>query len=102
MIVVSEDVDLTKFQAKVTGFATSAWGSGTVAQIHELKEDLSQDERLSRILTPLLLSEWPAMQDDQIYVCDVSIACVGTWEVPAKPGRDPRWKPQTWARRENE
>lgn len=102
VIVVSEDVDLTAFQTRVTGFATSAWGSGTVAQIHDLKEDLSQDERLACILSPVLLAEWPTMQDAQIYICDVSVACVGTWEVPAKPNRNPRWKPETWARKENE
>lgn len=102
VIVVSEDLDLTAFQERVTGFATSAWGSGAVAQIHDLKEDLSQEERLARILSPILLAEWPTMQDAQIYVCDVSVACVGTWEVPPKPNRNPRWKAETWARKENE
>jgi hypothetical protein len=42
------------------------------------------------------------MQDAQVYVCDVSVACVGTWEVPAKPNRNPRWKAETWARKEND
>lgn len=102
VIVVSEDVDLATFQARVTEFATNAWGSGTIAQIHDLKEDLSQDERLARILSPVLLAEWPSMQDAQIYVCDVSVACVGTWEVPSKPKRNPRWKPETWAKKEND
>lgn len=102
VIVVSEDVDLAAFQAKATDFASSVRGSGAIAQLHELKEDLNHDERLARVLSPVLFEEWPTMQASQTYVCDVSVACVGTWEVPSKPKRNPRWKPQTWAIKENE
>lgn len=101
VIVASEDLDLTDFQTKLAAFAT-ATGSANVAKIHELKEDLTQQERLSRILTETLLAEWPSMQDASEYVCDVSVACVGTWEVPHKPKRNPRWKDETWAKKEND
>lgn len=101
VIVVSDDLDLADFQAKVTAFATVT-GSANVAKIHELREDLTQEERLSRILSATLLAEWAAMQDAQTYICDVSVACVGTGEVPRKPNRNPRWKAETWAKKENE
>ncbi|HUY31869.1 MAG TPA: S8 family peptidase [Pirellulales bacterium] len=101
VIVASEDIDLTDFQTKLTAFAT-ATGSANVAKIHDLKEDLTQQDRLARILTETLLGEWPTMQDAALYVCDVSVACVGTWEVPTKPKRNPRWKAETWARKEND
>lgn len=102
VIVASEDVDLTLFQQKLTDFIGTVTGSANVAKIHELREDLTQEERLKLVLTDVLFQEWSTMADDAIYVCDVSIACVGTWEIPNKPKRNPRWKDETWARKENE
>ena len=101
VIVASEDVNLAEFRQKLDDFVGSISGSSNVAKIHELREDLTQEERLRLILTDALLQEWPTIADDAVYVCDVSITCVGNWEVPKKPGRDPRWKDETWARKEN-
>jgi hypothetical protein len=102
VIVASEDVNLAAFQQKLTDFIGKVTGSGNVAKIHELREDLTQQERLQRILTETLLSEWPKLADNDLYICDISIACVGIWEVPPKPARNPKWKDETWARKENE
>ena len=102
VIVASEEVDLSDFQQKLTDFVGSVTGSANVARIHELREDLTQEERLQRVLTDTLLQEWSTIADDSRYICDVSITCVGDWEVPNKPKRNPRWKDETWARRENE
>lgn len=102
VIVASEDVDLTVFQQKLTDFIGTVSGSANVAKIHELREDLTQDERLKLVLTDVLFQEWLSIADDGQYICDVSIACVGTWEIPNKPKRNPRWKDETWARKENE
>lgn len=101
VIVASENVNLTEFRQKLDDFVGSISGSANVAKIHELREDLTQEERLRLILTDTLLQEWPTIADDSAYICDVSITCVGNWEVPKKPGRNPRWKDETWARREN-
>ncbi len=102
VIVASQDIDLALFQQKLTDFIDTVTGSANVAKIHELREDLTQEERLRLVLTDVLFQEWASMTDDQVYICDVSIACVGTWEIPNKPKRDPRWKDETWARKENE
>ena len=102
VIVASEDVNLTEFQQKLTDFIGSVSGSSNVAKIHELREDLSQEERLRLILTDTLLQEWPLIPDDAILIYDVSVTCVGNWEIPNKPSRNPRWKPETWARKEND
>lgn len=101
VIVASEDVDLTEFQRRIAEFSTAA-GSSNVAKIHELSADATQRERLERILTETLLSEWDSMDPSSDYICDVSVACVGNWEVPSRPKRNPRWKDETWARKENE
>ena len=102
VIVVSEDTKLETLQAKLTDFENEVDGSATIAMIHELVDDESQDERLRRILTEQLYSEWPSVKDDSEYLVDVSIACLGSWQIRKKPKRNPRWKPDTWARKENE
>lgn len=102
VIVASEDVDLTEFQRKLTDYAGAVRGSGNVARIHELREDLTQEERLSLVLTEAALEQWTTLDDDQQYIYDLSITCVGSWEVPSKPKRNSRWKPETWAHKENE
>lgn len=101
VIVASEDVDLAEFRQKLDDFVGTISGSSNVAKIHELREDLTQEERLRLILTDTLWLEWPTIADDAVYICNVSITCVGNWEVPGKPARNPRWKDETWARREN-
>ena len=57
---------------------------------------------MALILTPGMRTEWEKLADEREYVCDLSVACTGDWEVPNKPRRNPRWKPETWARKENE
>src|SRR5262249_42363991 len=83
-------------------FVASIEGSSNVAKILDLREDLTQDERLRRILSETLYREWPTIPDDADYICDVSITCVGNWDIPKKPSRNPRWKAETWAKKENE
>ncbi|PHQ32507.1 S8 family peptidase [Rhodopirellula bahusiensis] len=102
VIVVSKDLDLKLIQQKLDDFEREVFGSGSIAQIHELVDDESQEERLQRILTDQLLREWPTIADDAEYVVDVSIACTGDWQIRNRPKRNPRWKPETWARKENE
>ncbi|HET6884437.1 MAG TPA: S8 family peptidase, partial [Pirellulales bacterium] len=101
VIVASEDISLTSFQQKLNDFATAATGSANVAKIHELREDPTQEERLRRILTDTLFNEWPTLADDQTYICDVSVSCAGTWQIPKKPKRG-RLTDEKWARKEAE
>ena len=102
VIVVSEDVNLADFQQKLADFTAGITGSANVAKIHELRADLTQEERLRLILTDTLLNEWATIADDAPYICDVSVTCIGNWDIPPKPSQNPRWKPETWARKENE
>jgi hypothetical protein len=99
VIVASEDVSLAGFQQRLTDFARGATGSATVASIHELRQDPTQEERLRRILSEVLLNEWPTLVGDALYVVDVGIACVGDWQIRKKPKRG-RLTDATWARKE--
>ena len=85
-----------RLSAKIlTDLLRASKGRRTSARIHELRDDPNQEERLRRILSEMLLSEWPAIADDALYVVEVGIACVGTWQVPRKPKRG-RLKQETW------
>ena len=95
VIVASEDVDLTAFQSQLSNFASAVRGSGNVAKIHELRTDLSQDERLNRILTESLRSEWPSIADDSLYIFDVSVTCIGNWDVPRPFRKRSNWSDDT-------
>ena len=66
VIVASEDVDLTLFQQKLTDFIATVSGSANVAKIHELREDLTQEERLKLVLTDVLFQEWSTIADDAL------------------------------------
>ena len=95
VIVASEDVDLTAFQTQLSNFASAVRGAGNVAKIHELREDLSQEERLSLILTESLQTEWPTIADDQLYIFDVSVTCIGNWDVPRPFRKRSNWSDDT-------
>jgi len=101
VIVASEDIALASFQQKLNDFVANITGSANVARIHELRDDPTQEERLRRILSDTLFTEWPTIGDQQLYVCDVSISCAGTWQVPKKPKRG-RLTDEKWAHKEAE
>ena len=110
VIVASQDVNLGKFLELVNNFASGIRGSATVASIHRLFDDPDQSERLQRILSERLFDQWPTMRDDQTYLVDVGITCLGTNEIRARPSRperkanesDARWarRESTWAQKE--
>jgi hypothetical protein len=98
VIVAAEDIDLDSFLEMVDGFAGEVYGSGVIAKVHSLHE--SPTDRLRYILSDNLFNDWPNIADDQIYLVDVGIACVGTREIP-KPLK--RWKrdtDETWQQRQ--
>ena len=71
VIVTTEDVDLSRFLAKVTAFA--AGQGNTTAKVYEITDD---SERLQRILSEHLYEIWPTIADDQIYTVEVGISCI--------------------------
>ena len=100
VIVASEDIELAPFLAMVNGFAVQIHGSATIARV--LFDDPDQTDRLRRILSDRLFSEWPAITDDQLYIVDIGVACTGTQEIPAPPEKRKRDTDADWARKERD
>jgi hypothetical protein len=90
VIVASADISLTKFQEVIEAFAHEVRGSAVVAQVHELRADPQQRDRLSRILSETLLASWGTIGDDELFIVDFGITCVGNWQIPNKPSRGRR------------
>lgn len=101
VIVSSEDIALTTLQQKLNDFTGNIRGSANVARIHELNDDPTQVERLRRILSETLFNEWGNIGDDDDYIVEIGIACVGNWQIPNRPNRGRRTD-ETWARVEAE
>jgi len=105
VIVASPDKSLSYFQQKLVDFVGSTKGpirgSAGIASIHELEADLSQEDRLRRILSETLFADLPNLNGDTPYIVDVSISCQGKIELPKKPKRG-RMLDKTWARKEAE
>lgn len=99
VIVASEDIQLTALLDMIDAFSTDTRGSATVASIHQLFDDPSQDERLKRILSDTLYATWPTIADDQAYVCDLGVGCLGAREIPDYPKRRTRDTDSDWARK---
>lgn len=103
VIVASEDLLLTDFLRMVSDFSTSAYGSAAIASVHELNDDPSQSERLRRILSDTLFARWPDIADDNLFIVDVGVACVGTLDIgepPKEPERGPKNSDAFWAKRQ--
>jgi hypothetical protein len=105
VIVGSRDIELGQFVAMVNAFSVQIHGSATVASVHTLFDDPTQTERLRRILSERLFSEWPTIDDILQYIVDIGISCTGTQEIPSPPKRgrtdtDAQWalKQSDWAR----
>ena len=100
VIVASGDLDLAKLVEMIDDFATDTRGSATIASIHKLYEDPTQEERLKRILSEALYQAWPTIQDAQKYIVDVGVGGLGAREIPPVPNRGKRDSDADWARKE--
>jgi hypothetical protein len=101
VIVASEDIQLGSFLQMVQAFSVQVHGSATVASVHRLFDDPDQTERLRRILSERLFNTWPTIDDNQLYIVDIGIACTGTQEIPPYPTRGKRDTDADWANKEN-
>ncbi|MGG6270849.1 S8 family peptidase [Leptolyngbya sp. AN03gr2] len=75
IIGASADAGLTQLQEKIEKFMREEYGSGRVAQIYEVLE--GRLGRLEYILSEELMARWDQIKDDESYVVEIGVACVG-------------------------
>ncbi len=74
VIITSEDIDMSIFMNKLNEFTQNIHGSGRVSQIHEI---CTNEDRINYILSDSLKRIWTNLSDNQEYIVDVSIECIG-------------------------
>lgn len=84
IVVSSEQTDLSTFSQKIAGFLSSTYGTGNVARVYALNSD---DDRLKRILSNNLYSQWNTIDDNVNYTVELAISCDGLGNTPSLPNR---------------
>jgi hypothetical protein len=100
VIVASADLHITELLTMINAFATDTYGSATIASIHKLFDDPTQEERLKRLLSESLYQAWPNLQDNQNYIVDVGVGGLGAVDIPEYPRRGKRDADAKWAQKE--
>lgn len=88
VVIVATDPDnFNKGIQKILDFANEIKGTGNVARINDLIVEETKQQRLSRILSDFLLSNWGAIlqSPDEQSMVELSIECQGTITVGKKP-----------------
>lgn len=75
IIGASADTNLSELQKKIENFINNQKGGGVIAKILNV---LDKHQHPEFILSPSLLEKWDQIRDDQIYVVEVGISCLGT------------------------
>lgn len=84
IVVSTEQTDLNDFLVKIEGFVSNVHGTGTVAKVYALHSD---SERLERILSKELYSQWNTLDDSVDYTVEISVSCAGVSSPPNLPNR---------------
>ncbi|PSB07189.1 subtilase family protease [Pleurocapsa sp. CCALA 161] len=74
IIGASADLELTKLEQRIKQFIKEQKGGCSVPEIWEIFEGY---QKIESILSPELLVHWDAVEDEQIYIIDIGIACIG-------------------------
>lgn len=81
IIGASADITVSDLRAKIQKFANGK--QNNVASLWEILQGTAW--RPENILSPQLLEYWPQIQDDENFVIDVGIACLGMSHIPEHP-----------------
>jgi len=74
IIAASADADLTEFQKKIDLFLNEPRGGNVIAKVLNI---LDRQQRPEFILSEALLAKWNQIRDDQMYVVEVGVSCLG-------------------------
>lgn len=102
LIVASPDQDLSELKRLIADFATTTIGSANVARLISLSGPENQADRLKRILSPSLMSQWGSLADDENYIVEIGVECQGTEEIASALVRNQRESEAQWASRQSE
>ncbi|MBD1898395.1 S8 family peptidase [Trichocoleus sp. DQ-A3] len=95
----NETEEFSELQKKIEKFIKEERGGNKVAGIWEI---LDGTRRPEYILSPELLNQWDQIGDEQIYIVDVGVACVGTKsQLPECPERKEGESDEKYAKRIN-
>jgi hypothetical protein len=81
IVGASSDIHLVTLQEKIAQFARGR--QHNVAGLWSIMG--GQSWKIERILSDSLREEWGNIRDDEVFVVDVGIACLGTFELPEHP-----------------
>ena len=84
-IIGSSTDNLRSLKEKIEGFIEKVHGTGKIAQFWEIIDGERELWKLQHVLSPELYEKWPSIEDDEIYVIEVSIA----FDFPLGPEPDP-------------
>lgn len=82
VVIATENIEMVKFFDKVDKFSNSLPRSGSAANIHQIHGVGREDLRLQRILSEEMYSKWSIIQDDNNYIVDIGVECLGTLVIP--------------------
>lgn len=83
VLVSSEDINLERFNLKLQNFIDEANKKcNSPAKIYGLK---TNDDRVDKILSDSLKEKWNEINDNTIYLIEISISCSGEKKIPEKP-----------------
>ncbi len=100
IIGASADTNLTEFQKKIDLFLNGTWGGGVVAKVLNV---LDKNQRPEFILSPHLLAKWNQVRDEQFYVVEVGISCLGTQtQLRPYPAQNDYKSPENYAKAIND
>ncbi|MFO0143116.1 MAG: hypothetical protein ACK513_17265, partial [Aphanizomenon sp.] len=74
IIGASADTNLSELQKKIENFINNQRGGGVIAKILNV---LDKHQHPEFILSPSLLEKWDQIRDEQVYVVEVGISCLG-------------------------
>jgi hypothetical protein len=99
IIGASADLELNELRRKIEKFIREEYGGGKIAEIWDLIDGTQKPEY---ILSPELMAHWDRVKDDQIYIVDVGIACVGIKsKLPNSPKRETNESDEHFEKRVN-
>jgi hypothetical protein len=95
----ADDSDFSELQKKIEQFIKAERGGGKVAEIWDIIDGTRRPEY---ILSPELLNEWDKIRDEEIYIVDVGISCIGTKsQFPDFPEVKPNESDEKYTKRVN-